>query len=170
MCYRIPDDNSYRKPDLTTERQGFCRKAHRRRWALILMCPNSGDSSTRTCCPSDCACSVWPGLLVSQRLETTLGTVAQGGCARHPGGSLSSLTVLFSAPSINQSMDYEHDIWQKEHSSPAGSMLLEACRDKVSICLTSQVAGHTQHIPGCSGVGSGSRTHPTLPCCRPSPG
>lgn len=28
MCYRISDDNSYRKPDLTTERQGFCKKAH----------------------------------------------------------------------------------------------------------------------------------------------
>lgn len=28
VCYRIPDDNSYRKPNLTTERQGFCRKAH----------------------------------------------------------------------------------------------------------------------------------------------
>lgn len=74
--------------------------------------------------------------LVSQSLETTLGTVAQGACGRHPGGSLGSLTVLFAATSINQPTEIEHDIWQKEHSPPAGSMLLKARREKyLPVCV-----------------------------------
>lgn len=58
--------------------------------------------------------------LVSLSLETTLGTVAQGTCGRHPGGSLGSLTVLFAVISINQPTVIEH-IWQKEHSLPQGA-------------------------------------------------
>lgn len=86
--------------------------------------------------------------LMSQSLETTLGTVAHGACGRHPGGSLGSLTVPFAATSINQPTAIEHDIWQKEHSPPAGSMLLKACREKVSACVCA-IHTHSRLLRAC---------------------
>lgn len=158
MCYRIPDDNSYRKPDLTMERQGFCRKEHGKRWVSILMCLNIGDSPTRTCCLPDC--TTWCLRALKHLRDSCSRNLWQA-----PRWEPRLLTVLFAAISINQPTVIEH-IWQKEHSPPAGSMLRKACREKVSILLC---MFHTQHIPGCSGLVSRSRTHPTLPCCRPSP-
>lgn len=139
MCYRIPDDNSYRKPNLTTERQGFCRKAHGEKTGI-----DPHVSQRRGPVYKDILFAWLCITRVAQppRVSYTWKHLRDS-CSRkpwrHPGGSISSLGPVFSH--INLSADYNWTYLAKRTQRASGSLQEEA------IYLPAQPSGwaHTNH-------------------------